>query len=736
MILHRLYLRRFLGIVDGSFEFAPGVNVIVGPNEAGKSTLRQAVKTALYENPATTSQEIKGLQTWGVEDGPEIMLEFEIDGRRFSLLKDFANRKILLTGPDRTWDSNKLVQERLVAALGLPTKQLFEATAQVAQAELERVQLTNIAKELGRIVGGAGEDVVSAIRKLDQHVKDMERGSRSMAKDPGVLRMLEEQVASLGAQCDRLTAGAAAAERKQRELEELKTPRAEAESLLTTRRALLENNRKILQRERELEGLRRQERMLGERVKKIDETLAKIAELNRQLEEATAAGLPDEPLTRTARTLVERIGYHLDGIERLSLNAAPDTPPRPDALWVWVAAAGGLLVAAGLVIAAAAVRLPGLLLAFLGVVTGAAGLWKFRGASSAQRVAAGIRQAQEAQLATMEGEMAQDRQQLSEHLARLGVDTPKAAEDRLARYQTLVRERANAEGVLSAVRAGAADEELREQWDKIRLDVFGIEQELDNPDLAGRRLTALEFQSLEGEVQRLEQDCQRMTDRQRRLEWDLERQRQEAEALADVEEQLQDAQDAFAVAMKQHGVYRAALDGLQEARRQAEVPVREVVGGRASEYLAILTSGRYRRLEVDEESLQVKVWSDDAGEWLLPEEPYLSRGTVDVVYLSARLALVTVLAEGKRPPLLLDDPFVTFDDQRRAAAATLLRELSKSHQVFLFTCGRHFDAYADRLIDLTAARTAVPESVHAAPARPQEVEVPSVGPLWESSRPS
>ena len=43
MILRSLRLRRFLGFSDRIFEFAPGINVVVGPNESGKSSLRTAI---------------------------------------------------------------------------------------------------------------------------------------------------------------------------------------------------------------------------------------------------------------------------------------------------------------------------------------------------------------------------------------------------------------------------------------------------------------------------------------------------------------------------------------------------------------------------------------------------------------------------------------------------------------------------------------------------------------------
>jgi DNA repair exonuclease SbcCD ATPase subunit len=146
VILHRLELRRFLGLADHTFEFAPGFNVVVGPNEAGKSTLRTAIRTVLYENPATASSRYREqFRTWRVDEPPELRLHFELAGRRFTLTKNYATRKVVLADSiGQTWEQHKSVQERLVDALGLPTDDQFDATAHIAQTHLERIHVTSI----------------------------------------------------------------------------------------------------------------------------------------------------------------------------------------------------------------------------------------------------------------------------------------------------------------------------------------------------------------------------------------------------------------------------------------------------------------------------------------------------------------------------------------------------------------------------------------------------------------
>jgi uncharacterized protein YhaN len=78
----------------------------------------------------------------------------------------------------------------------------------------------------------------------------------------------------------------------------------------------------------------------------------------------------------------------------------------------------------------------------------------------------------------------------------------------------------------------------------------------------------------------------------------------------------------------------------------------------------------------------------------------LSQGARDQVYLSARLALSDLIFGDARPPLLMDDPFVKFDPERREAALKLCKDLAADRQIILFTCHDGYDAFADHVIEL------------------------------------
>jgi uncharacterized protein YhaN len=166
-----------------------------------------------------------------------------------------------------------------------------------------------------------------------------------------------------------------------------------------------------------------------------------------------------------------------------------------------------------------------------------------------------------------------------------------------------------------------------------------------------------------------------------------------------------------------------ARDELESVRRRARVytltldqinAAEQATMQRATRYLERtmvadverVTGGRYRRVRVDDSNLGIDVYAPERGDWVSVAS--LSQGTLDVVYLAARLGLVRLVTGDRRPPLILDDPFVTLDDARAARALELLRELAAGFQVIYLTTSDRYDGLADRVVEL-AGPTAVDE---------------------------
>lgn len=97
--------------------------------------------------------------------------------------------------------------------------------------------------------------------------------------------------------------------------------------------------------------------------------------------------------------------------------------------------------------------------------------------------------------------------------------------------------------------------------------------------------------------------------------------------------------------------------------------------------LSQLTDNHYQTIQQTKTLL--KVVRDD-GKILGVNQ--LSKGTAEQLYVALRLAFVETVAAALQLPLLIDDAFVDFDDQRRQTMLKVLKDLASSEQqIFYFT---------------------------------------------------
>lgn len=121
-----------------------------------------------------------------------------------------------------------------------------------------------------------------------------------------------------------------------------------------------------------------------------------------------------------------------------------------------------------------------------------------------------------------------------------------------------------------------------------------------------------------------------------------------------------------------------ALEGaMQELQRRFAPRITR----RAGEFLNRMTGGRYDRIAIGEDLTLSAARQEETA---LRSVPWRSEGTADQMYLALRLAVWEAMTP--EAPLVLDDAFLRFDNERLGYAMGLLKELSPRHQILLFTC--------------------------------------------------
>ena len=166
---------------------------------------------------------------------------------------------------------------------------------------------------------------------------------------------------------------------------------------------------------------------------------------------------------------------------------------------------------------------------------------------------------------------------------------------------------------------------------------------------------------LEVEVRDAESGLERARDDEANTQARVEANTVDAEQVAGHAERLASGREQVAALQRRSRIYDATLKAIERAEQATMRTATRFLEKRMVGDLERVTGGRYRRIRVDDKTLDIAVLAPEKGDWV--DVTSLSQGTLDLVYLAARIGLVRLVTGDRRPPLVFDDPFVTLDDE-------------------------------------------------------------------------
>ncbi|HEY3523504.1 MAG TPA: AAA family ATPase, partial [Candidatus Limnocylindrales bacterium] len=721
-------LRRYREL---EIELAPGLTVIRGPNEAGKTTIQRALELALTRKATAAGAEMEALRPWDGNDEarPLVAIDFvqeDEDGtREGSLEKAFRGPKgsVRLDYDGQSIADPTLADQVLAELTGIPSEAFFRSTASVRHhelADLDRDEAT-LRDRLQASISGADRGTSRAKRLLERALHDL---TTKGEKNPGRLKVAEEAVARASSAVEQGEAALARLEADRDQLVSARERRADADRALAERRSLLEKARQA-------------ERLTSERTAAQDrfERYRQAVAVHQELDQLADTHPSPNPLP-VLRQIVERL-RGLDGRMR-ELRAALagevevrfEVPPAPT--WQPLSRVAVVLVLIGVVVAVAgfAARFTRLLalpetVLYVGALCASVGLLLAVVAFWLRRSDRLQRQLRDVEIdrrlrgrSEMELELKQAETDSAKQLEALGLDDLAAAEDLLSREEAHVHQI----DTLTAQLEGLVGKEPRETLPTLR-DAAALEIEQKGHALEALGPIAKEPRArerLEVEVADAEGALERARDDEARARARVEAATVDSEQVAGEAERLATWREELASLRRRARVYETTLRAIEDAERATMRTATRYLEKRMVGDLGSITGGRYRRVRVDDASLDIEVWAPEKHDWV--DVRHLSQGTVDLVFLAARLGLVRLVTGDRRPPLVFDDPFVTLDDARAARALDALRTLATDFQVIYLTTSTRYDAAADRIVELPGP-TAVDD---AAPTADTEASVPAL----------
>jgi DNA repair exonuclease SbcCD ATPase subunit len=707
--IRRLRVQNLRRYRELDIDLAPGLTIVRGPNEAGKSTIQRAIELAITRRVTSAAGDLESLRPWDAAEGAQtvVAIEFdqdEEDGTRSGTLeKTFAGSKgtVDLQYDGQSVTDPALADQILAELTGIPTEGFFRSTGSVRHMEVAGLARDESAlrDRLQASISGADRGTSHARKKLDKALHDLTtRGD----KNPGRLKIAEQALAQAGAAVEQGELALAQLERDRDSLSSARDRRAEAEGSLAERRAMLEKARQAERLATERDAAKERYDRFRQAVEVSDE-LAKLATTHPSSNPLPVLRQVVERL-RVSDTRLHELRAMLSGEVDVQFEVAPEAAWQPLRTWSIPLVILGVVIAA-LAFAATTLKIVdlgpipliiGLVIAGVGLVLAVIAFVMRRGSKM------------ETQLRDVEiDRRLRGRSDLEEELLMLEADTTRQLEslalpDMPAAETLLAAEEAHVASIdrLTAQLDGLVGKQPPEALPASR-DAAALEIEQKSAALEALGPIAKEPRArerLEVEVKGQETALESARDDEANARARVEANPVDAEQVAAQAERLAAWREQMAALERRQRVYAATLAAIDDAERATMKTVTRFLEKHMVGDLATVTDGRYRRVRVDDRTLDIEVMAPEKGDWVKVSS--LSQGTLDLVYLTARLGLVRLVTGDRRPPLLMDDPFVSLDDERAQRALGLLKSIATDFQVIYMTTSDRYDSAADAVVEL------------------------------------
>ncbi len=675
MLIKKLKIHYFGRFTNKEVELKPGINLIYGDNEAGKSTIHTFIKGMLFgiermRGRAAASKE--DLYTrylpWDYPGAYGGSMDVEIEGREYQLKRSFHASDKSFSVIDLLTGREVPLKEGMISELipGL-SEATFKNTISIEQLKARTdielaTQVRNYIANLS-VARSQEVNVAKAINQLNDQRKQLE-----LAQNPMALKALQAEIEE----------GEAREERMDRLTLQLRELLAQEQQLLRQRddqSGAMESE--VARRMEQLPAILEKYHSYVELQNQMLQLEHQLTELENKLSvgERQYYALDQLKVDKKEADLLLNELYKLSRQEQ-ELTQVLDTAYKSKRKLLYYSMSGATVIALliaffsgfhvqGLLLAAGSLILVGV---FYSVLNGR----KHRSIRDLKsKQASLIKQRTEAQNKVMD------------ILTRQQVDTLEALVDRQEELlrSLLAMEHAKDQQKEIEARKSMVQDNMDSLYDTIMtyLQYFIRVDEL-TPETMQRiteehRLIKQESIDKQAKLNESYEACRLQIEK---LRWEiaaLEGNEAELQKKYVQYDKIKHQQEENATELE---AIKLALSTIGELSAQIHDSFGHQLNHAVSEVISQVTGERYKDLKVDEK-LDIKVgWK---GAYVMLER--LSAGTIDQVFFALRLVTADLLLGKDQVPLIFDDSFALYDDARVKAA---LAEVAKRKQTILFTC--------------------------------------------------
>ena len=677
MLLTKLKLNYFGKFVNYEMELKPGINLIYGDNEAGKSTIHTFIRGMFFgierlRGRASSSKE--DLYTrylpWDYPGAFGGNMDIQVGDKNYRLQRSFHGNDKSFTVIDLVTGREIKLKEGFISEL-LPnlTASTFKNTISIEQLKAQTdtelaAQVRNYIANLS-VTKSKEVDVEKATSILTHKKKQFDQ-TQTLTLLQALQNEIDEGLAK-EAKIEELTSNLS-----QQLLEEqfLKKQKKELEASfdrddilrMDQLPAIEEKFKSYLELSHQVEALEQQENLRKERIAALEKNYLSIEQLRGDIQSA-------QELTRRQLSLEKQL---------IELQRERMSNKQSGGKYLWISLFPSILVAF-LILIISGFNFVGIILAvvfFMGGSLACFGMqrnhYKKQGSMEDDNVSL-----------SMESKQLQD--QLQQICIRNRVNKVEELsyllEKILSNNYRMEQEKEEQRKAKQQLKTLEDQQDVLYEFIMKYMQYFVQAEELtvksmENLRLVIRHLRQEQQDKLE-EIQKQYEGCRLKIER---LRWEIATIEDNEEQLVKNRQRYEELEEKRKNDEVELEAILLALSTIQELGAKIHDSFGQELNKAVSEVISEVTGEKYQDLKVDEK-LEVKVgWK---GEYVPLDR--LSAGTVDQVYFALRLAVSDLLLGKDEVPLLLDDSFALYDDSRVKAA---LEKLAQRKQILLFTCHR------------------------------------------------
>lgn len=680
MIIKELHPGHFGKFHNVDVELTPGINVIYGKNEAGKSTLHAFVKGMLFgieklRGRAGKEDLYVKYQPWDTPGAYQGSMVLRVDGEDYRIIRSFYKKersiKIIKESTGRELTDAELGVGAIIPKL---TESIYRNTISIEQlrakteyelAEELKNYITNLSMSKSKEV-----DVNGAIQYLLEKKKRLEKQlpDEQIAELSSELKELQDTLKTidvLSGELTELQKRATFLENKQKEYN--RSTNQERMKKVAYYPAILEKFKRFMEMKQAAKDMEDKVEGLGEKTKKQASELDSSSTIEAHLKELGE-------LRQKKQEFEEELKVKRQEIEPLLKQGSKSGR-----------VIGAIIVMLGLAISSIPIPFMTIVMrCIIGIAFLVAGISKYIMTATKE-------EKNKQKLEDIKKEC--ERQIFSLHSRRHDILLNHRVSNEsqlMAKYNDVLKnEMEREQAILRKEEYHTAAKQYHEKADELEYEIIDyMKCFVGSPEATQECMQEL-WQEIEefkediiGEMSANEEEHTSIRTQMERIRWTLEANTECEVKLEEKQMEYDESCELREALLEEIEAISLSIQTLKELSTDIHDSFGSTLNQMLSEIVSSISQGEYSSIVVDEK-LNVSVLH--RGQYVTLDR--LSAGTMDQIFLALRLSVASLLFPEENMPILLDDSFALYDDERTKAALRLLAE-ETNRQVIIFTCHR------------------------------------------------